>query len=498
MARERVNVVWLKKDLRLQDHEPLMRAEQSELPYIIIYLFEPGLMAHPDCSTRHLQFIYHSLLEMQRHLLPYNLKVHIVNAEAIEAFQIIQSQYDIVQVFSHQESGIQLSWERDKKVAQWFKELDIIWKESQRDGILRGIKNRDDWDKQWYSNINLPLIKNEFTVADRIIHLNHSFELEASLLNDLSAYPNQFQPAGETNAWKYLKSFTADRGKNYQRHISKPSESRTSCGRISPYLSWGNISIKQAVHHVKLHPNYEHNKRAFNGILTRLKWHCHFIQKFEVECEYETDCINRGYELLNRDQNPAFLKAWKTGKTGYPLVDACMRCLIETGWINFRMRAMLVSFLCHHLDQDWRDGVYFLARQFLDYEPGIHYPQFQMQAGTTGINTVRMYNPIKQSMDHDPEGHFIKKWVKELEDIPTEFIHEPFKMTSMEQNLYGLVLDEDYPSPIVDLAESGKKARAKIWGHRKHPTVKEENQRILATHVRRNTSQSRTNRKKRT
>ncbi len=497
MAKERINVVWLKKDLRLQDHEPFMRAEQDPLPYLIVYIFEPTLMAHPDCSTRHLQFVYCSLREMQMHLSPYNLKINLFQAEALDAFKSIHDQYEIAHVFSHQESGIRHSWERDKKMAQWFKDQGIIWKESQRDGILRGIKNRDDWDKQWYSNINLPTIKNEFAVADSILQLNHSFELEASLLKDLSEYPSQFQPAGEMHAWKYLKSFTADRGKNYHRHISKPTESRTSCGRISPYLSWGNISIKQAVHHIKLHPNYEQNKRAFNGILTRLKWHCHFIQKFEVECEYETDCINRGYELLERDQNPEFLKAWKTGKTGYPLVDACMRCVIETGWINFRMRAMLVSFLCHHLDQDWRDGAYFLARQFLDYEPGIHYPQFQMQAGTTGINTVRMYNPIKQSMDHDPEGHFIRKWVQELEDIPTEFIHEPFKMTSMEQNLYGLVLDRDYPLPIVDLTESGKKARAKIWGHRKHPTVKEENQRILATHVRRNSSRSKTNRKQR-
>ncbi|MAJ52178.1 MAG: deoxyribodipyrimidine photolyase, partial [Flammeovirgaceae bacterium] len=194
--------------------------------------------------------------------------------------------------------------------------------------------------------------------------------------------------------------------------------------------------------------------------------------------------VNRGYESLVRVENNNHLLAWQSGRTGFPLVDACMRCLHTTGWINFRMRAMLVSLLCHHLDQDWRTGVYHLAQLFLDYEPGIHYPQFQMQAGTTGINTVRIYNPVKQSYEHDPEGIFIKKWVPELVNVPTPFIHEPFKMNHFDQSCYGIEMGVDYPFPIVNLEESGKIAREKIWGHRKGKKVKKESQRILKTHVR--------------
>ena len=218
-------------------------------------------------------------------------------------------------------------------------------------------------------------------------------------------------------------------------------------------------------------------------MLTRLHWHCHFIQKFEVECSYETLCINKGYELLKHHKNESFIKAWKTGTTGFPLIDACMRAVEQTGWINFRMRAMVVSFLTLNLDQDWRDGVYHLARQFLDYEPGIHYPQFQMQAGTTGVNTVRLYNPVKNSYEHDPDGEFIKKWIPELANVPIAYIHEPWKMTALEQSFCGVTIGEHYPSPIVDLQESAKLARDKIWGHKKHPAVQNEKKRILATHV---------------
>ena len=483
--KQNVNIVWFKRDLRLSDHKPMQLCAENNLPIILLYIFEPSLINYGDSDIRHWRFAYQSLLNMRQTLQKNDSSINILFGEAENIFTELKDNYSIENIFSHQEIGNRISYDRDKKLKILFKQNNINWIETATNGISRGLKNRENFATHWHKvmyepafEVNLENLKT--IVLEKNILSNYKNDI---LLTELETTNKTFQPGGENNAQAYLKSFLYERKTMYSKHISKPLLSRKSCSRISPYLAWGNISMKQVYQAAAISITVTGDKNNIKFFADRLHWHCHFIQKFESECRMEFENLNKGFDEIRQTVNEDYLTAWKTGTTGYPLVDACMNCVVATGYLNFRMRSMLVSFLSHHLWQPWQAGVHHLAKQFLDYEPGIHYPQFQMQAGTMGVNTIRTYNPVKQSTEHDPEGIFIKQWVAALQNVPSNLIHEPWAMTDIEQEMYNCIIGVDYPNPIVDLQTAARYAREHLWATKKSKKVATENVKVLATHV---------------
>ena len=552
-----MDVVWLKRgDIRSHDHGPLATAASSGRRFIILFVYEPEQLNHHTVHGSHILFCNESLVDLEKRLASLRSKIveiddrndsrdinrerfigvrkvvsvevqHVTNFQCIslvsgeitKVLTDIHSESSIARLLSHQETGHFVSYQRDKRVRRWCRKYAVTFDEFPQTGVTRALADRDNFSKlynvfmcqsehpiitqrQLGSLERLPVVTGVMTPQQLV---------EAGMMHAEQADDRaERQHGGETFALSVLQSFLNHRFQSYSSHISSPGLSWMSCSRLSPYLSFGNVALRRVVQALTLQ-QVEARKRKYSGLASlaafhsRLRWRSHFIQKLECEpeMEYRAQCL--AFDKLRAesgDWNECYFVAWTLGRTGYPMVDACMRSLLKHGWVNFRMRAMLVSFACYNLFLDWKRIAPHLARCFLDYEPGIHYPQLQMQAGTTGINAMRVYNVVKQAKDQDPMGEFIRKYVPELTSVPSKYIHEPHLMSSKLQQEYKVIITPSekegttssdgngkiikalywYPTPIVDADAMAKESKAKVNAIRKARDTKAQAKAVFVKH----------------
>lgn len=491
--KHRVSVVWFKRDLRLSDHRPLHEACQRG-KVLCLYCFEPSYWQAEDTDASHFRFVTESLMELREELRARGGELVVRVGEVPDVLEELWKGTGFKNLWSHEETGNFRTFRRDKEVKSWSEGRGVEWQEIPQTGVVRGLKSRDGWSSLWKRRMAQPLTEtperiNPASGVDSG-HLPEPREVGLEETTKVNA-----QKGGPKLAWETMQSFLLERGVGYRKEMSSPLTGETSCSRLSPYLAWGNISVREVFQSTRdrvmdvrcakeegrpLDKRWAQSLSSFEG---RLRWHCHFMQKFEDEPEIEFENMNRAYDGLRENEfRTDRFEAWCRGETGYPMVDACMRALHQTGWINFRMRAMLVSFASYHLWLHWRQTAVFLARHFLDYEPGIHFSQFQMQSGVTGINTLRIYSPAKQVADQDPEGVFLRRFCPELEGVPKVYLAEPHRMPGVLQHKVGCQIGKDYPRPIVMHREAYALARQRMGEIRKRPEVRAESFKVQERH----------------
>jgi deoxyribodipyrimidine photo-lyase len=448
-GRENVSLVWLKRDLRVRDHAPLAMASRTceqGGKAMAFYVLEQDYWRSDKASPDQRAFILECLRDLGLSLGKIGCRLHVFKApSAVPVISSLCEAYAVDTILCHQETGNLWTFERDRMVLALAKSRGIPVREFHQNGVLRGKGTPKLEGAAWLQWIGTdePEMPKYWRNPSFPRNLD-TFVFDAETAE--SAQTPARQIGGEKVAIGLLESFVTGRcreGEGYRKEMGSPVRSSTICSRISAHLTWGSLSSRQAFQ--------ESRKALAQGVLpgagkeiqsfiTRLRWRDHFLQKFERLHWMEWRCINPAAETLHGWDVNSYVR-WSEGMTGYPFVDACMRSLNATKWINFRARAMLVSFASYALNLDWRRFAPHLARTFLDYEPGIHYSQIQMQAGTTLGSPPRIYNPIKQSLEKDPRGEFIRRWVPELRDLSETAIHLP-----------ALTPRNGYPSAIIDPA----------------------------------------------
>jgi len=472
-----VQVVWFKRDLRLEDHAPLAQAARAGA-VLPLFVLEPTLLYAPDFDRLHYEFLSECLLELRSALASLGQPLIVRLGEATRVLAELARRHPIAAVWSHAETGNALARARDERVRGWAREQSIPWYELPQNGVFRGLVRRDGWRRLWFERMSLPVSR----MPQRLPAL-HGLEIgNIPLATELGLFARtpavrgrkDVARGGESRAWALLDSFLGERGARYPRDASSPLTAFQSSSRLSPYLAWGCISMRTVFQRTaaarraiadngcKSALGVPFAVGALESFTARLRVRCDHMQRLESSPDIEHRCIDPACEDLRAEDRPERIEAWLSARTGYPMVDACMRALQASGWLHFRGRALVASFAVNQLWIDWRRIRDFLARQFVDYEPGVHCLELQVLSGTAGRRALKIYDSVRESRELDPDGQFIRAWLPELAALPRELVHEPWKMSLAQQTVTGCKLGRDYPRPLVEQSEALASARLRL------------------------------------
>ncbi|WP_430597084.1 cryptochrome/photolyase family protein [Enterococcus sp. DIV0015] len=416
-------VMWFRRDLRLQDNKALAHALQNSAADELILLFQMNPQQFIQESANHNAFF--ASLASFKERIDQEAHLQIMVGEPLDLFSRLKRKLPDWQAIYFNEDTCGFGAKRDQQAMRFFEENNIQ-SFSFQDAYLHGSEEIKKNDGSKYQ---------VFTPREQIARI-----------------PLTHYSVGEETARRRLNTFIDQKLQSYENKRDFPYQDQTS--HLSTFLRTGELSIR-TIWQELASASSSLSKETFKK---ELAWRDFYNMIYSTFPQQKEEAIQEKFRYIQWTNDPEMFAKWQKGETGYPIIDAAMRQLNQTGWMHNRLRMITASFLVKNLHIDWRWGEKYFQKMLIDYDAANNIGGWQWAAstGTDAVPYFRIFNPIIQSKKFDNDGQFIKKYVPELKQVPQKYIHQPNLMNEALQTQYHVHLGENYPKPIVDYASSKK------------------------------------------
>jgi deoxyribodipyrimidine photo-lyase len=457
---------WIRRDLRLADNQALSQAMELGDQVLPVFVLDPHLLDSSYAGTRRIAFLMEGLRVLDADLRERGSRLIVREGEPGHVMRQLCDEQSVMAVVGEKDVS-PYAVARDKRVERLLDSVAVEFVEGVAIRPVGSVRKEDGspytvftpYSRRWKENARL----DSADLLPAPTRIDTPSDIESASILQVNGEPpdddvelDEAWQAGESAASSRLSAFTDGASPlihGYRANRNRPDLDATSS--LSPYLRFGMISARAAAvaaYEAMADAPSDAARGGAETWLNELIWRDFYINILVEFPHVRSGSFRPEYDAISWANDESDFEAWRLGRTGYPFVDAAMRQLLAIGWMHNRTRMVVASFLVKDLLIDWRWGERWFMQQLLDGDPANNNGGWQWTAGT-GTDAApyfRIFNPISQGKKFDPDGVFVRKWVPELADVPTSAIHEPWKLTPLEQTAAGCLLGEDYPQPIVD------------------------------------------------